>query len=166
MTRRTHVSQHSYNMNKLTKAALAVTTTAALLMGGGVAYGYWSAVGAGTGTAATASAGAALTVQQVAPTTQLVPGGSVNLQGTITNPNTFDVAIQNMTAAIESVTPAAGKTCAASNYSLATALYFDASMISKSSSIEWMGVTLSMADATTNQDGCKGATVKVAYTVL
>jgi hypothetical protein len=160
-------------MNKFTKKALAVTTAVALLAGGGAAYGFWTADGAGSGTAATGST-VALTVQQAEPTAQLVPGGSVELQGTITNPNKFEVVANDMTVAIDSVTPAAGMTCAASNYSvMKTAFWITSASIDglkatapQTNSVQWMGVTLSMVNADVNQDGCKGATVNLKYTVL
>ena len=161
-------------MNKLTKTAVVVTTAVALLAGGGAAYGYWSAVGAGTGTAATGSSAAALTVEQAAPTEALVPGGSIDLNGTITNPNKFTVGIQGLDATIDSVTPAAGLVCAASNYSVKKVSFWTTSdsidgikpAAPQTNSVEWYGVRLSMVDAATNQDGCKGATVKIAYKVL
>ena len=53
---------------------------------GGVAYGYWTASGSGTGSA-TAGTTQDVTLSQGTPTTFLYPGGQADVTLTVTNPN-------------------------------------------------------------------------------
>ena len=81
---------------KLTAAATALT----ILGGAGVAVAYWTAGGSGNGTAATGTANA-ITVNQTASSTALVPDGSTTLSGTFTNTtNPGPVYITNVKATI------------------------------------------------------------------
>ena len=56
-------------------AAIGVVT-AATLVGGGVAYAYWTAGGAGTGSATTATGAANLAITQTSTVTNMFPGDS------------------------------------------------------------------------------------------
>ena len=79
--------------------------TAALLMAGGIAYAAWSALGAGTGTAAVGAPQALGVSATVAGT--LYPGASADILVTVSNPNSAPVTVQSLTLA-GSVTASAG----------------------------------------------------------
>jgi len=94
----------------------------------------------------------------------LYPGGSVPITGNFDNSgNGNSVHVNGLTASI-SVTPTAGNTCAASNYSVSPFSVTSPDVAANSQGGAFTG-TLSMADLATNQDGCKGATVTLTYTV-
>ncbi len=136
------------------------------LITAGGAFAFWTAQGSGTGSAATGDT-QGLVVTQVAPTKYLTPGVRFDVHGNIHNPNDGRVQINGLTAVI-SVVPAAGKTCTADNY-VFTPSYIDGGWVGgmvehtlNPNDIEWYG-TLGMVDSVNNQDGCKGATVNLAY---
>lgn len=74
-------------------------TTAAVALGGGIAYATWSVSGSGTGGAA-ATVAQSLTVNEIQPTgaaANLYPGGVSGAWFTVTNPNPFAVTITSVT---------------------------------------------------------------------
>lgn len=83
---------------KLVIAGAAVV--AAVLMGGGLAFAYWSATGSGSGSAL-ADTAQPVTVNTVALTStsaSLYPGGPAgNVYFTVTNPNPYPIKITNIT---------------------------------------------------------------------
>jgi len=147
----------------------AVATLALLLVGGGIAYGYWTAGGSGTGTAATGTT-SSVTVVQSSTVTGLAPGGTAQtLSGTFTNPNTGPVFVGTVTASIASVTKAGGApsgTCDATDYTLSNAAMTVNAQVPAGTNVgSWSGATIAFNNKASNQDGCQGATVNLAYTV-
>jgi hypothetical protein len=81
------------------------TGTTALLMAGGIAYAAWSAVGAGTGAAASGTPQALGVSATVGGT--LYPGAAADVLVTVSNPNSAPVTVTTLTLA-GSVTASAG----------------------------------------------------------
>ena len=143
----------------------------ALLAAAG-AYAYWTAGGSGTGTATTASATTQVTVNQTGPLTAMYPGGAAQaLSGTFGNTNSGPIQVTTVTAAITGVTKASGAPagdCDATDFTLAGAVMtVNAEIPSGPGAVgAWTGATIQFNNkAGTNQDGCKGATVALSYTI-
>ncbi|HEY3716613.1 MAG TPA: hypothetical protein VGL39_18965 [Jatrophihabitantaceae bacterium] len=103
----------------------------------------------------------------------LAPGMSVPLNLTLTNPNNKPLSITNLTVTVQSVTRAASATkpCGTADYSVTqySGPYPLTVPANGSGSLTSLGVAqsslpkVSMINAPTNQDGCKGATLTLAY---
>lgn len=140
--------------------------------GGGTAFAYWTTSGSGTGSATTGST-SVVTVNQTSNLNPMGPGVSAQtLSGTFTNPSSGPLYVATVTAAIGSVTDAAGNAiagCDASDYVLtpASGVMSVASEVARGTGVgSWGGVTIQFNDKTsTNQDACQGATVNLTYTV-
>lgn len=156
-------------MRKSTKRTIAIAAVTLLLLGGGTAaFAYWTAGGAGTGTAAASAGTDVVTVNQTTVLTGIGPGvATQTISGTFTNPSTGPVYVTSVTASIASVTKAAGApagTCAASDFTLASAAMPVGIEVPVGAAVgAWTGATLAFNDTATNQDACKGATVNLAY---
>jgi hypothetical protein len=133
----------------------------------GAAVAYWTNSGSGSGTATTGDTAADLTFTQTSTISNLRPGGAAQaIEGTITNTGDETVLVTSLSAAIDDT----GMTgCDATDYTIA------GSPASFSTSIP-AGGTYSVTAAAgltiafnnkpaTNQDGCKGETVNIDYTV-
>ena len=156
-------------MRKLSKkSTVAVAGAVAIaIAGGGVAYGYWSTNGSGTGTATSASGATQLTITQTAAPTSLSPGLAPGvISGTVLNPAAHSAYVHQVSVSISGVTQAVGATgtCDASDYTLANPVMTVGSELATNVSAAFTGATLAFNDKPTNQDGCKGATVQLAYT--
>jgi hypothetical protein len=99
----------------------------------------------------------------LAPNADLLPGGPAGAaQFTVTNANGFPVKITAIDFGTLKVTPAAGKTCAASNFTVAgrvtltTPITVAANATSQPESVPGVFKLLSTAD-----NGCQGATLNV-----
>lgn len=153
-------------MFKLTKRrglALGLILTLAIATG---AYAYWTANGSGTGSATTAAGTSAITANQTTALTPMYPGDSPQtISGDFDNPNSGPVYITNVTVSIASVT--APGTCDASDFTLSGAsMAVGAEVPAGTSQGSFTGATIQFNNkAATNQDGCKGATVNLAYSV-
>lgn len=154
-------------MRKTTKrTVLIAATTAVLLVGATAAYAYWTAGGAGTGTAETGTT-EAVVVNQVSVIGDLRPGGAAqDLSGTFDNPNDTSVYVTSVTVSISSVTGGAGA-CTAADYVLTGAVMTVGHEVAAGNDVDsWDGATLAFDnDPLVNQDGCKGATVNLSYSV-
>ena len=142
--------------------------TAVLVVGGGAAFAYWAVGGSGTGTA-TSGGTQNVTVVQTAPATGLAPGsGAHALSGTFTNPNGGPVYVGTLTASISSVVKADGApegSCTASDYTLTDASEVLNKEVPADDTGTWSGISISFVNTNANQDGCKGATVNLSYTL-
>jgi hypothetical protein len=151
------------------KRKVAGATAAVVLVGGGVAFAYWTAGGSGTGSAATASA-VSLTAVQTSTVTGMRPGDAPQLlAGTFNNPNNGPVYVATVTASIAGVTLADGVvgTCDASDYTLANpVMNVNAEVPAGNPQGSWSGATIKFNNkSSVNQDACKGATVNLAYAI-
>jgi predicted ribosomally synthesized peptide with SipW-like signal peptide len=150
--------------NRWTVAALGVV----LLVAASGAYAYWTQSGTGTGTAATGT-NTGITVTQTATPSGLYPGGpTAALAGQFNNTNPGSVFVNQVNATISSVTGpniTVPTPCAAGDYQLnGFPVTVAAQVPSGTAQGSWTGASIQMLNAGTNQDGCKGATVNLAYT--
>ena len=149
------------------KFTVMVVGAVILVAGGGVAYAFWTAGGTGSGTAATGQSND-ITVNQTSTVTAMGPGVLPQaLSGDFTNTNEGPVYVATVTASIASVTPLVAGTCVAADYVIANpAMTVGVEVPAGTNVGSWGGATIAFANSTTvNQDGCKGATVNLAYTV-
>ncbi|MGH8963156.1 MAG: hypothetical protein ACRDWT_18525 [Jatrophihabitantaceae bacterium] len=145
---------------------VGIAGTAAALTLGGVALAYWSTTGSGTGSATTSTGGSNLSVSQDA-LSGLAPGVAAStISGTITNNAANSAYVNTVTASISSVDQPAGATgtCDATDYTLASpTMTVRTDVAGNGGTVTFHGATLAFNDKATNQDGCKGATVNLAY---
>jgi hypothetical protein len=141
---------------------------AVTVLSGGAAYAYWTANGAGTGTAATDTATTAVTVVQTSVLNEMYPGDAAQtLSGTFNNPNDGPVYVGTVTVSIASVTKAgaAAVGCSSADYTLAANPMTISAEVLANDTSPWTGATIQFKNTAANQDGCKGATVNLAYAV-
>ena len=151
------------------KTTLVALAAVVLLAGAGTAYAYWTTTGAGTGTAA-AGTNVTITANQTGVLTALYPGATPQtLSGTFDNNNTSPAYVATVTASIASVTKAAGAptgTCEATDFTLAgPVMTVGVEVPAGTAQGAWTGATIAFNDKAANQDGCKLATVNIAYVV-
>jgi hypothetical protein len=162
-------------MHKFTKKTLAVSTAAALLLGGGAAYAYWTTTGSGTGSA-TAGTTATFTVASVTTGDALSPNGPTQTAAfTITNPGS---GAQQVKQVVVSILKADGSAwngvagCSADDYSVGggaagvpKTIDVTENLAAGATSAISHSVTIRMIDDGTEQDGCKGVTAPLHYAV-
>ena len=142
----------------------------ALLAFSGVALAYWTATGGGIGTAQAAAATSPLVVKQVTAVNNLYPGGPAQtISGKFDNLNSGPVYVTTVTASISSVTKAAGApsgNCVAADFTLSpTTATVNAEVPAGTDQGGWTGPAIKLNDTGANQDGCKGATVNLSYSI-
>ena len=146
----------------------AIGAVAALtLVGGGVAYGYWTTTGSGTGTA-TAGTTQAITVSG-ATTGTVAPGGpAVTVTFKASNPATFNQKLT--TIHLDSVTTdTAHSTCAlvlGTDFSMAdVTVGAEGNLAASASDVDLTATgSFRMLDSGVSQDGCKGAPLTLHFT--
>lgn len=153
-------------MKTTSKRILAVGLPLALVAVTGAAVAYWTSNGTGSGTAATNAAAAALTVTQASAPTNMAPGvtpGAITV--TVANPGPNSVKANQVVVSISSVTPVGAGSCSAADYVLAgETMTAGAADLAAGSSTTFSGATLGFNNSpTTDQNGCKGATVNLSY---
>jgi hypothetical protein len=147
-------------MRKISHKKKVITLVAAgaiAVAGAGAAYAYWTATGAGTGTGTVGSATTPFVITNAVPT-GLVPGGSVTVNGTVTNNNATSSQFVNTVTGVVSTSGG----CLASDFTL-PAVPVNLRVL-KAGGTQPFSATLSMADTALNQDACKGATVTITWT--
>jgi hypothetical protein len=155
---------------KTRKAVASLIVTGAVVAGGGAAVAYWSATGAGFGSASAATV-SPISVVQTSSITNLGPGvAAQTLSGTFNNGNQGPVYVNSVTVSISSVTKAAGAptgTCDATDFALSnTTMSVGAEIPAGTGSGSWTGATVAFNNKTNiNQDACQGATVNLTYTI-
>lgn len=147
------------------KKIVAPLAALALLAVAAAAFAYWTTSGSGTGSASTGTS-SAVTISQVGSVSGLVPGGAAQaVDFKITNPKTTPQYVTSVAVSIASVTvggtPATG--CSASDFTLVQPNAISQDLASGATTFSPSGATIAMKDLSTNQDGCKGATVNLAF---
>lgn len=148
------------------KRGLVGAVAIALLLAAG-AYAYFTAGGSGTGTAPTSAGTTPLVATQTTVLTAMYPGDSAQtISGKFNNTNPGPIQVATVTASIASVTGGVGS-CDASDYTLANAVMtVGGTAVPVGTDVgAWTGATIKFNNKATNQDGCKGATVNLAYTI-
>jgi hypothetical protein len=135
----------------------------------GVVYGYWTVSGSGTGTASAANGVTNLTVNQTTVLAPMYPGDTAQtISGTFNNPNSAATWVNTVTASISGVSQAVGAvgTCDGTDFTLASPVATVNALIPIGNlQGAWTGPTLQFNNKASNQDGCKGATVHLAYVI-
>ncbi len=155
---------HALKPRRLPVVAAVVAAVAVLAV---VAYAFWSASGAGTGSGTTDNPGAqSVSVTQTSSNTGLYPGSSIALGGTISNNTTTPVKVASVTGTVTSVDAThAAAGCNAGDYSVTgtSSITGAGSVAGGGGTQSWSGLSLQMTNSASNQDACKGATVNVSY---
>ena len=140
---------------------LMAAGAAALLLGGGVAFAFWTSSGTGTGTAAAATTDS-VDITQVGSIAGLYPGGdgqAISIE--IANPNDSAVSIGEVTAEVTG-TDKVG--CTADDFAISGPV-FAGGTIAGGAVQAASDATISMVnDLARNQDACKGALVSLGFT--
>jgi hypothetical protein len=159
-------------MRRFTKKQYLVAGVAAAIIAGtaGSAIAFWSTSGTGTGSASTSAGSNDLTITQTSVISNMYPGDSAQtISGTVTNTNaTQSEYVNDVTVSIASVTQTtaglAAGTCDATDYALGSPAMHVTTDLAHGATAPFTGATLQFFNKTaSNQDGCKGATVNLAY---
>jgi len=141
---------------------LVASLATALLVGGGVAFAYWTTTGSGTGSAA-AGDSSPVTVTQTNTVTGLYPGGSAqNIDLNIANSN---AAAQRLETVAVSVSSTSNAGCTAADFTVTDAT-IGAEVPSGATNAyagATTGATIKMKNAVTSQDACKNVTINLAF---
>jgi len=145
---------------------LIASTTAAVLIGSGVAFAYWTTTGSGTGTAATGTTSLVTVNQTGAAITGLYPGGSaVNVPFNIVNSNVSGQYIATVALSVTNTTiagvPQAG--CTAADFTVTNGTIGAVVPNGTTNYATGNGATILMKDTGVNQNACKGVTVNLAF---
>ena len=141
---------------------LVASLATALLVGGGVAFAYWTTTGSGTGSAA-AGTSSAVVVTQTNPVTGLYPGGlpqDINLN--IANSNSAAQRLETVAISVSSTSDAG---CTAADFTVTDAT-IGAEVPSGATNAyagSTSGASIKMKDTAGNQDACKNATITLAF---
>jgi hypothetical protein len=143
---------------KFIPVAVALVAIIAL---SGVAYAYWSSTGGGTGGAGVGS-DAGLTVAQTNTITGLVPGGSANIDITVTNGASFHQSFSTVTISFHTGNPPAS--CLATWFTL-TPPAPGLTILAAGGHVDLVG-SIAMSDSPTdNQNSCKNANLVLDLSV-
>ena len=152
-------------MQKKLKAAI-VSGTAIAVVGGGVAFAFWTTSGSGTGSATTGTSHA-VSVEQVGTITNLTPGGPAQaIDFKITNPDSTNQFNSGVTVSISSVNGGNDSTkpaCTADDFALVQPTVSYGDLTPGAHTYSPSGATLALTNAGTNQDNCKGASVSLNF---
>jgi hypothetical protein len=153
--------------SKKKKIAALVVGLGVAAAGGGLAYAYWTTSGSGTGSAGTGTGASSLVITQTSIINGLAPGAlAQTIAGTVTNNATNNAYVTSVTVSISSVVKAGGAPagpCTAADYTLSNATMTVATDVAPSATANFTGATIAFNNTAVNQDGCKGATVNLAY---
>jgi hypothetical protein len=145
---------------------LAIVGAVAMLAIAGVAYAYWTTSGTGTGSGTTGTSHS-VSVDQVGTISDMTPGSPAQaVDFKITNADSTNQFIQSVTVSIASVTaPNADAThpCDAGDFTVVQPNAIHDDLTPGAHTYSPSGATLAMKNTAGNQDGCKGATVNLAF---
>ena len=150
---------------RLKRTAVVVYAAFLVLTLGGIAFAFWTAGGAGSGTAS-AGTSASVTVNQTVSPTGLFPGATTALSGNFDNPNSGNVYVAAVTASVTPFSVQADATkpaCTQADFSISGTANVGTEIVPGTGVGSWSGLSLTMIDAATNQDNCKNITVAITY---
>jgi hypothetical protein len=148
------------------KKKILIAGTAIVAIGAGTAFAYWSTTGSGSGSGATSAGASSLVITQTSTISNMFPGDAAqSIAGTVKNTAENAAYVNTVTVSIASVDKAAGATgdCDASDYTLASPVMTIAQDLAAGATKTFSGATIKFNNKAANQDGCKGATVNLAY---
>jgi hypothetical protein len=145
------------DMKLLTWKKKTAVITAMFVAVGGAAFGFWTAGGAGDGTATTGTA-ADVVINQTSVVTAMGPGVAAQpLSGTFTSAK--PVYVSQVTA---SVTGTSNAGCTSSDFTIVQPTATNAEVTTGST---WGGGSIAFNNKpAVNQDACQNVTVDIAYT--
>ena len=155
------------------KRLLIISSMVALAMVAGVASAWWTTGGSGdTSTTAEANFPEDLDIADEVLDTDadgISPGDDLDIELTVTNPNEEGTAyFKAVDDSLITVTPVTG-TCPSSYFSVAKVTSFTDHYLDQddeaTATATLVMQNLDTADATGNQDGCKGAAIKIDWAV-
>ena len=152
-------------MKRITKRSsiIAVTAAATLVVGGGVAFAYWTTSGSGTASAAVAGDAGTLTVtpDPASPITGLYPGGPAkDVNVIVTNATDADLSFSDVTVAVDSTSAGAG--CTADDFAFDDTLYAGEVVEANTDTGVITPKRIRMVNRlTVNPDACKNATINL-----
>jgi hypothetical protein len=154
-------------MRRTKKKSVAVLIALVFAFAGvGVAFAYWTSDGTGTGTAETGTS-QDVVIHQTSTISAMGPGvAAQELSGDFDNPGPTDATVTTVTVSISSISDAGLGGCDAGDYVITgAAMTVTGNPIAVGLGVgAWGGATIAFLDSETeNQDGCKGATVNLAY---
>jgi hypothetical protein len=154
-------------MSRTKKNSITVVIAMVVALGVvGLAYAYWTSDGTGSGTAATGTS-QDVVINQTSTIAGMGPGVEAQeLSGTFDNPGPSAATVNTVTASISSVSDAGPGGCEADDYVITgAAMTVTGNPIDIGDDVgAWGGATIAFVDSPAeNQDGCKGATVNLAY---
>jgi hypothetical protein len=166
--RRSDKVKTQFRRRRVLPVVLAVGT---LVLASGAVLAYWTANGNGAGSGSAAAGTSNVVVVQTTALTAMYPGDSPQtISGNFNNDlNPGPVFIESVTVSIASVTKAVGApagTCDATDFTLTNATMIVGASIPAGNGVgAWTGATIQFNNKATNQDGCKGATVNLGYSI-
>lgn len=144
---------------------IIAVVAAFLVFGGGAAFAYWTSTGTGSGTATTGTSVAFVVASTAATGGPLTPGGpTASVAFTVTNPGTGSQNLADVTVTVANADGSdwtAVPGCSELDYTIGTPVitYGDIAPGGVASGT----VTITMNNLTSNQDGCKNATVPLYF---
>lgn len=159
----------SQRNRRTAKRILAIFLPFVIVAGVGIGYAYWTTGGAGSGSATAAGSVSDVTLAPTSPVSGLIPGTSVTVPVTATNPNAqTSVAVATLTAGAVSSPDLACDAVVKNAKALVTASATSPSsavVVPAGGSASFGSVTIAMPDSlTVNQSPCKGKVISVALT--
>jgi len=138
------------------KIVIAVAASvAAVSIGGGIAFAYWTTTGAGTGTATNATTNGTVALH-AAFANGLTPGASQTVTYTADNAGTSSLFVGTITPVVSIDAGHSG--CLAADFTIPATLS-NTTVPAHGSAVAAGTGTLTFADTALNQDACKGAIV-------
>ena len=139
------------------KIAAGVAAAAIVAAGAGTAFAYWTTTGSGTGSATTASSNGTI-VLHASFANGLTPGGNETVTYTADNAGGSSLFVGTITptVSLDSASVTAG--CLVGDFTI-PATVSNTTVPAHSTGFAVGTGTLSFADTSANQDGCKGAVV-------
>lgn len=141
---------------------LVASLATALLVGGGVAFAYWTTTGSGTGSAA-AGTSSPVVVTQTNTVTGLYPGGPAqNIDLNIANSNAAKQYLAKVAVSVGSTSDAG---CTAADFTVTQATIGAEVPVGDTNAYAGAttGATIKMNNTGASQDACKNATINLAF---
>lgn len=155
-------------MKRITKRSsiIAVTAAATLVVGGGVAFAYWTSSGSGTAEAAVANSTGNLTVAQDGTISGLYPGGDpVDVNVIVSNPTNAAIGFSDVTITVTGTEKPAGTPnpgCTPADFKITDTPYAGEVVAAGGATAVIAPKQIQMLETGANQDPCKGAVVKLS----